>query len=249
MKPSRLCILTILTIFIMLIVGSSSSLAWADPCTATLSYPAMPAGYSNSNVQIVVPISASCTNNYGSQLYATGSAYDATTNTALGSTSTSLASANGGTEFNGQLTFNLPPIPRSDSIQISASIYDSQYGNLITQTSEPVEVGTVTPIQQGIQVTTTTVIQSQYPLQYPSQYPYPTAYQAPYQTSPSQYQSHHASHAHYQSGALAQTSNSLTVDYVVIIAIFAAVIIATASLVLVARRQPSWPPPAPPLAR
>ena len=257
MKQPRLCMLTFLTVcMIMLIVGSSSSLVWADPCTATLSSPVMPTVYSNSNAQIVVSVSASCTNNYGSQLYATGSAYDATTNTGLGSTSTSLTSANGGTEFNGQLTFNLPPIPQSDSIQLSVSIYDSQYGNLLTQTSEPFEVGAGVQIPQGIQVTTTTVTQNQYPSQYASQYPSPSAYQtpynqAPYQTSQSQYQPHHASHVQYQSGAVTQSSNSVTtLDYVVIIAIFAAVIIATASLVLVAaRRQPSWPPPPPPLLR
>ena len=257
MKQPRLCMLTLLTVcMIMLIVSSNSSLVWADPCTATLSYPTMPAVYSNSNAQIVVPVSASCTNNYGNQLYTTGSAYDTTTNTGLGSASTSLTSVNGGTEFNGQLTFNLPPIPQSDSIQLSVSIYDSQYGNLLTQIGEPFEVGAGVQVPQGIQVTTTTVTQNQYPPQYASQYPSPSAYQTPYNQAPNptsqpQYPSHHTSHAQYLSGTVTQSSNSITtLDYVVIIAIFAAVIIATASLVLVAaRRQPSWPPPPPPLVR
>jgi len=257
MKQSRPCTLALLTVcMIMLIAGLNSSLVWADPCTATLGSPVMPGFYSNTNAQIVVPVSASCTTNYGNQLYATGSAYDATTNTSLSSASTSLTSVNGGTEFNGQLTFNLPSIPQSDSIQFSVSIYDSQYGNLLTQAGEPFELGAGAPAPQGIQVTTTTVTQNQYPPQFASQYPSPSAYeapynQAPYQTNQPQYQSHHTSHAQYLSGAVAQSSNSVTtLDYVVIIAIFAAVIIATASLVLVAaRRQPSWPPPPPPLVR
>jgi hypothetical protein len=221
----------------MLIVGASGNFVLADPCTATLNYPAIPVGYANSNVPIVVQISATCTTYYGSQLYATGNAYDATANTGLGSASTVLMSVNGGTEFNGQLGFNLPPSTQGHSLQISVSIYNGQYGNLITTTSETVEVGS--EAQQQI-TTTTTVTEGQYPYAYP----YPTTYPSPSQPSlsPSQHQFHRASQEHYQQEALAQTSiNTNLFDYVVIIAILAAVIIATTGLVLVARRQPSWP--------
>jgi hypothetical protein len=219
----------------MIIVATSNSLVFADPCTATLSYPIMPVVYSNSNVPIVVPVSATCTTYYSNQLYATGSAYDATANVGLGSTSTLLISANGGTEFNGQLGFNLPPTTQGHSIQISVSIYSSQYGNLITATSETVEVG------QGVQqTTTTTVTEGQYPYAYPYAYPSPTPSPSFYQPSPSQF--HHQSH--HQFLGLTQTTNSTTLfDYVVIVAILATVIIATTGLVLVARRQPNWPRP------
>jgi hypothetical protein len=219
----------------MIIIGASNSLVFADPCTATLSYPIMPVVYSNSNVPIVVPLSATCTTYYANQLYATGSAYDATANVGLGSTSTLLMSVNGGTEFNGQLGFNLPPTTQGHSIQISVSIYSSQYGNLITATSETVEVG-----QEVQQTATTTVTEGQYPYAYPYAYPSPTPSPSLYQPSPSQF--HHQSHHQFLS--VTQTTNSTTLfDYAVIIAILATVIIATTGLVLVARRQPSWPHP------
>lgn len=219
----------------MIIIGASNSLVFADPCTATLSYPMMPVVYSNSNVPIVVPLSATCTTYYANQLYATGSAYDATANVGLGSTSTLLMSANGGTEFNGQLGFNLPPTTQGHSIQISVSIYSSQYGNLITATSETVDVGEGTQ-----QTTTTTVTEAQYPYAYPYAYPSSTPSPSLYQPSPSQF--HHQSH--HEFSGLAQTTNSTTLfDYVVIIAILATAIIATTGLVLVARRQPNWPHP------
>jgi hypothetical protein len=236
---TRISVLALLAIAMTtLIVGASSSLVWADPCTATLSYPVMPVVYSNSNVPIVVPISATCTTNY-SQLYATGNAYDATANTSLGSASTVLMSVNGGTEFNGQLGFNLPSSTEGHSIQISLSIYDSQSGNLITATSETVEVGTGVQEQQTV---TTTVTQDQTP------YTYPTAY--PYQTPSSTFQFQPNQIPHHRSQALTQTYNTTNIlDYVVIISILAAVIIATTGLVLVARRQPYWPQPQPPLPR
>lgn len=232
----------------MLILSASSSFVFADPCTATLSYPVIPVQYANSNVPIVVPISASCTTYYGSQLYATGSAYDATSNTGLGSASTVLSSVNGGTEFNGQIGFNLPPTSQGDSVQISVSIYSSQYGSLITGTSETIQVGA------GVQQTTTTTVTEG---QYPYYNPYPTAYPSPYQPNQSQYyqyqyqpqyQGHHSPQTHYLSQILAQSPyNTNLLDYVVIIAIIAAVIIATAGLVLVARRQqPTWSPVPPP---
>jgi len=233
---TRICVLVLLAISITaLILGASGGLVFADPCTATLSYPVLPVVYGNSNVPIVVPVSATCTTNYGNQLYATGNAYDATANIGLGSASTVLMSVNGGTEFNGQLGFNLPPTTQGHSIQISVSIYSSQYGNLITATSETVEVG------QGVQqTTTTTVTEGQYPYAYPYAYPSPTPSPSFYQPSPSQF--HHQSH--HQFLGLTQTTNSTTLfDYVVIVAILATVIIATTGLVLVARRQPNWPRP------
>jgi len=250
----------------MLTVSAGSGLVSAQlqsPCTATLSYTVIPAQYSSSNVPFVVPVSASCTTYYGSQLYATGSAYDATSNTGLGTASTVLTSANGGTVFNGQLGFNQFQASPSDSIQISVSIYNSPGGNLITATGETVQLGArlqpVQTIQQMITTTTVTVGQ------YPYANPYPTAYPSSYQPNQSQnyqaqpqhqqqkqYQSHPSTQTHYLSQGFAQGSNNTTlVDYAVIIAIIAAVIIATAGLVLVARRQrpqPVWypVPPAPP---
>jgi len=228
----------------MLILSTNSAFVFADPCTATLSYPVIPAQYSNSN-PIVVPISASCSTYYGNQLYATGSAQDLTSNVGLGSASTILSPVNGGTEFTGQLGFSSPPTSPGDSVQISVSIYNGQYGSQLTETSETFQVGG--ELQQAQQVTTTTVTENEnsyynsYPTAYPQQ---PNQY---YQYQP-QHQNHHQTH--YFSQILAQNSNNTNLfDYVVIVAILAAVIIATAGLVLVARRQPSWPQPQQPVPR
>ena len=222
----------------MIIVGIGNNLAFADPCTATLSYPVIPVVYSNANVPIVVPISASCTTYYSNQLYATGNAYDATANVGLGTATTLLTSVNGGIEFNGQIGFNLPPTAQGHSVQISVSLYNSQYGDLITATSETVEIG---PAVQ--QTTTTTVTEGQY---YSYAYPYPTAYPAPYQANQSQYyyepqsQGHHNFETHFQP----ETQNNTTLlDYIALIAILAAVIIATVGLVLAGRRRTYWVPP------
>jgi hypothetical protein len=205
----------------------------------------MPAVYSYSNVPIVVPVSATCTTYYG-QLYATGNAYDSTSNVALGSVSTSLQSISGGTIFNGQLGFNLPPSTQGHAVQISVSIYNGQYGSLITSTSETIFVGS------GNQQATTTTVTQAYPYpyanQYSSQYPYQNAY--PYQTSsypPPSKQRTYRNQSQYQT--LYQNTSSLF-GYVAIVAILAAVLIATAGLVVYGRRQGppsvSWVPAPPP---
>lgn len=258
---TKLGVLTLLAISMtLLIAGASGSLVSAQiasPCTATLNYPGTPAQYSNSNFPLIVPVSASCTTYYGTQLYATGSAYDVTTNTALGSANTVLTSVNGGTQFNGQLGFNTLPTSPTDSVQISVSIYNSQGGNLITTTGETIPVG-ATVQQQTVQtvqeITTTTVTEGQYPYANP----YPTAYPSPNQPSQLQYQyqpqpqnQNHSHQTHYLSQGYPQRSNNTNLfDWAVIISIIASVIIATAGLVLLARRQQQptwhpWPPPPP----
>jgi hypothetical protein len=236
-------ILGIVLIAAILAVGLNSAQVSADPCLAQLNYPIMPAIYSNSNVPIVVTMSATCTTYYGSQLYATGNAYDATSNAGLGSVSTVLQSVDGGTTFNGQLGFNLPPATQSHTVQISVSIYNGQYGNLITATSETIQVGT------GIQQvsTVTQAYPYPYPNQYPNQYPSQYPYQTPSYQQPSQ-QRRYRNQLQYQT--LNQNNSSLF-GYIAIVAILAAVIIATAGLVVYSRRQQpppaTWlPPPAPP---
>jgi hypothetical protein len=238
----------------MLILVANNGFVYAQPCTATLSYPVIPTPYGNSNVPFVVPVSASCTTYYN-QLYATGNAFDSTSNTGLGTASAVLASVNGGTQFSGQLGFGVLPTSPGDSVQISVSIYDNQGGNLLTQAGETVPVGAAFQ-QPGQQVTTTTVTVGQYPYYNPS----PTGYQSPYQPNQAQYyqnmpqyqqqqyQGHHWYSTYYFSQALAQRStNTNLFDYLVIIAIVAAVIISIVGLVLVVRRQPqAWYPVPPP---
>jgi hypothetical protein len=212
----------------------------ADPCVATLNYPTIPTVYGNSNVPIVVPMSATCTNYYGSQLYATGNAYDATSNVALGSVSTTLTSVDGGTTFTGQLGFELPPTTQGHTVQISASIYNSQYGNMITATSETLQVGAETQ-----QYVTTTVTQTpySYPYQTPYQSSYPISSTYPSQTSPQSQHHVAASQYHYESR---YSNNDSLLAYAAIFTILATVIIATGALLVYARRQPIYaqmPPP------
>jgi hypothetical protein len=256
-------LLVISVTMLMLVAGNSS--VYAQPCTASLSQPIIPTQYTSSNTPFVIPVSASCTTYY-SQLYASGNAYDATTNTGLGTANAVLSPVNGGAQLTGQLGFSVPPASPTDSVQISVSLYDNPGGNLITQTSETVQVGAV---QQPVQlITTTTVTEGAYPADNPS----PTNYQPPYQSSypsgqPQYYQtqpqgqyqqqdpSHHWNPSYYFSQGFAYRSNNANLfDWIVIIAIVASVIIATTGLVLIARRQrppqPVWyPVPPPPPSR
>jgi hypothetical protein len=246
---SRIHVILLLAISVtVLIPFAVSNFVYAQPCTATLSSPVIPTEYGNSNVPFVIPIEASCTTYY-SQLYATGNAYDATSNIGLGTANTVLSPVNGGTQFNGQLGFSVPPTSPSDSVQVSVSIYNSQGGYLITQTSETIQLGAETqqPLQQ---IVTTTVTVGQYPYVNPS----PIEYESPYQPNQSQYypnqlpsqqgnQSHHW--YYFSQGFSYRSNNQYFFDWVAIVAILATVIIATAGLVLIARRpqpQPVWYP-------
>jgi hypothetical protein len=226
MKTGNYAIVLLTLTIAIAAIGTSSNPVAADSCIAQLTYPVMPVVYTNSNIPIVVSVSATCTTYYGSQLYATGNAYDATSGTNLGSVSTILTSVSGGTIFNGQLGFNLPPTTQGHSVQISVSIYNSQYGSVITATSLTIQVGSTAQ-----QVTTTTVTQQ-------APYPYPYPYSSPpyqYQSQPNPFRN--------QSQNQAQSSNSATMfGYAAIAAILAAVIIATAGLVTYGRRQQYWQP-------
>jgi hypothetical protein len=220
----------------MAAIETNTSPVSADACAAQLTYPIMPVSYTYSNVPIVVPISAVCTTNYGSQLYATGTAYDINLGVGLGSVSTVMNSVNEGTIFNGQLGFNLPPSTQGHSVQISVSIYNGQYGSLITSATETIQVGNTTQ-----QYVTTTVTQ---------QVPYPDPYQSqPYQSpfaSAFQNLSRFQLFQRQQQYQAQRSDNTTMLSYVAIAAILAAVVIATAGLVAYGRRQQNWPAMQPP---
>jgi len=218
-------------------VAANSNFVFADPCVASLSYPIMSLGYSYSNVPLVVPVSATCTTYY-SQLYAAGSAYDETSNIALGSVNAALQPVNGGTAFNGQLWFNIPPTTQGDLVQVSVTIYNSQYGGPITATSETFQVG---PGGQQQEYTTTVTQAYAYPYQY--LYPYPYPYSNVPSLNESLFSHHH--HHHFWQSQTEGIDDGLLFDYAVA-AILGAVIITTATLLMNGRRQPNWIPFQPP---
>jgi hypothetical protein len=114
----------------------------------------MPTPYANSAVSVAVPLSTTCSTPYGSQLFATGTAYDLATNTNAGSVSTILTTIDGGYTFSGQLGFTLPPSTQGHWLQIMVTIFSNQNGNELTANGEAFQVNTGTQ-----QVVTTTVTQ------------------------------------------------------------------------------------------
>ena len=123
---------------IVIVAGNSSPVA-ADSCVAQLgNFSLSTSQYYNSNAQIVVPVSTTCSFN-GGQLYAVGNGVDSF-GTNLGSTNTVLTSVNGGNVFNGQLVFTVPLSLQGDAVQISVSIYGNGLnGPLLTSVTQTVQ--------------------------------------------------------------------------------------------------------------
>ncbi|MGA2789365.1 MAG: hypothetical protein ABSF00_01180 [Candidatus Bathyarchaeia archaeon] len=160
-------------------VATNGSLVLADLCTAQIGYPVMAAQqYYGSNVQVTVPVSATCSF-YAGQLYAVGTAYDATYNSNVGTANTALNAINGGNSFSGQLQFNLPISTQTHSVQFSVSIYNAQTGY-----NQPYYGGAPLAIMSETFVVSPSNYQSSYPYNplYPSYPYYPTYnhYYAPY---------------------------------------------------------------------
>ena len=119
-----------LLIFVLAIgvveVAANNNFVSAQSCSAQLGSPTTSTQqYYTSNFQVTVPVSTTCSF-YAGQLYATGTAYDATYNSNVGTANTALSSTYGGNVFSGQLQFNLPTSEESHSVQFSVSIYSTQ---------------------------------------------------------------------------------------------------------------------------
>src|SRR5208337_2534326 len=145
----------------------------------------------------------------------------------------------------GNLHNNLPPTTQGHTVTISVSLYSSQYGNLIGATSE-----TFQAVVGNQQVVTTTVTQPyQYPYQTPPSTPY--AYQPTYPNQAPSTQQPSQQHPYQSQYQTPNRNNPSLISYVAIVAILAAVVIATAGLVVYGRRrqQPpsvTWVPAPPP---
>ena len=140
-RKHGIVLLAFILVAAVVITGSSSPVS-ADSCQAQLTYSITTAYTYNSNVGLIVPVSAGCSFN-GGQLYAVGDAYDMSTNIDLGTAKTLLTSNYGVNAYTGQLVFNLSPIVLGHSVQISVSIYGGdqyQYRSLLTTASETVQI-------------------------------------------------------------------------------------------------------------
>lgn len=145
----------LLLVIVVAVAAYTQSFALADPCSAQLGYPIIPATYANTIVTVVVPLSAACSAPEGSQLYAAATAYDLNSNISAGTVNTILASVNGGFTFTGQLGFNLPASTQGHWVQIAVTVYSALSGGQLTTTGEAFQVNSGT-----VQVVTTTVTQS-----------------------------------------------------------------------------------------
>jgi len=144
---SYAALVLVLAIGVLGVATNSSVLA--QPCQAQIGSPNVSTQqyYYGSNFQVTVPVSASYSF-YAGQLYATGTAYDTTYNTNIGTANAVLTSTYGGYGYTGQLTFTIPNSEQSHSVQFSVLIYGTQngyyggpYGGLLAQTSSTFVVG------------------------------------------------------------------------------------------------------------
>ena len=158
---------------VLAISMSSSGFARATSCSAQLGFPIMPAVYSNPIVTVIVPVSATCSTSYGTQLNATATAYDLNTNTLAGTVNTILTSVDGGYTFTGQLGFTLPEATQGHWMQIAVTIFTPESNNQLTTTAEafPISTGTA-------QVVTTTVTGNQFAPEAPPRHVYLFGYVA-----------------------------------------------------------------------
>jgi len=154
MKRSAYGMVFLVFLFVAAVALGTVTAASADPCALQLGYPIMPISYVNSATQVVVPLSTSCSTQFGNQLFAAGTAYDLTTNTNAASANTVLTSVNGGYTFNGQLGFSLPPSAQGHWLQVSITIFSNQNGNKLTSNGEAFQVNAGTT-----EVVTTTLTQ------------------------------------------------------------------------------------------
>ena len=150
-KHTRTCTYAalVLTLAIGVIaVATNANIVLAQPCQAQLGAPNVSQPYYyGPSFQVTVPVSTSCSY-YAGQLYASGTAYDASYNTNVGTANTVLTSTYAGYGYTGQLTFSLPISEQSRSVQFSVSVYGTQngyyagpYGGLLAQTFATYLVG------------------------------------------------------------------------------------------------------------
>jgi len=185
----RTCLHILLAIILaagVVALATNNSVATAQqPCQAQLGQPnvAMQQYYSyGGNLQLTLPVSASCSF-YAGQVYATGSAYDTTYGTSLGTAQSVLSSTYGGYGYTGQLTFTVPSSAQGHSVQLWVSIYSGQNGyyggyygsSLLAQASSTFVVN---PIYQGYPTYPSYSLYPNYPT-YPSYPSYPSYPQYP----------------------------------------------------------------------
>ena len=204
-KFARTCSYAVLILALaigVVAVATSNNLVSAQACTAQLGSPTTTnQQYYGSNLQVTVPVSTSCSY-YTPQLYATGTAYDTTYSTNIGTANTVLSVAYGGYGSSGQLQFNLPASAVSHPVLFSVSIYGTQpgyyqqyYGSVITTASETFVIGpSYLNSYQNYPYNPTYPTYPTYPNPYPTYPTYPTYRSYPtyprYPYFPGNYQYH-----------------------------------------------------------
>ena len=125
-KFARTCSYAVLILALaigVVAVATNNSLVSAQVCTAQLGTPTTTnQQYYGSNLQVTVPVSTSCSY-YTPQLFATGTAYDTTYNSNIGTANTVLSVVYGGYGSSGQLQFNLPVSGVASSAVLSFNLW------------------------------------------------------------------------------------------------------------------------------
>ena len=202
-KFARTCSYAVLILALaigIVAAATNNSLVSAQACTAQLGTPTTTnQQYYGSNLQVTVPVSTSCSY-YTPQLFATGTAYDTTYNTNIGTANTVLSVVYGGYGSSGQLQFSLPTSAVSHPVQFSVSIYGSQpgywqqyYGSVLTTASETFVIGpSYLNSYPTYPYNPTYPTYSTYPTYptYPTYRSYPTFPRYPYYPGNYQYQNH-----------------------------------------------------------
>lgn len=153
---AKICFHALLAIILVagvLAIATNNGVAVAQqPCQLQLGQPNASVQQYGGNLQLTLPVSASCSF-YAGQLYVTGSAYDTTYGTSLGTAQAVLSSAYGGYGYTGQLTFTVPSSAQGHSVQFWVSTYGGQNGyygghyggSVLAQTSSTYVVNPIYP--------------------------------------------------------------------------------------------------------
>ena len=152
MKKRHYLLLTVAILIPLAVIAASSGTTFAQSvCGLQIGSTSATTQYSGSNygtynqwsVQMTVPISTTCPNIGGGELWVVGNVFDTSANTNLGSANIAL-SPQANDYYSGQLVFTIPPYAVSHSLQLQLSAYSSysngQYSSLVATSTQTVTI-------------------------------------------------------------------------------------------------------------